>query len=104
MADQPVDALVEVLLQVAALSDADVRDALIDETAAVLRRKHTPRRTPDARGDLLSLINSYDLLTGGLVVFTHIVADHHPDPPALRALDLAREIRGPLLLSAPDRR
>lgn len=102
-AEQPLDALVDVLLQVAALSDADVRDTLVDETAAALRRKYTTRRTSDARKDLLSLVHSLDLLSGGVVTFTRIVAEHHPVDPARAAVALAGELRGPLLLSAPDR-
>lgn len=104
MTDRPLDALVDVLLQVAALSGADARDALVDECGAELRRKVSARRSPDARADLLSLINSYALLTGGLVTFTHLVAHYHPEPSAERALALAREMRGSALLSVPDRR
>ncbi|MEV4516686.1 FxSxx-COOH system tetratricopeptide repeat protein [Dactylosporangium sp. NPDC049525] len=102
-AEEPLAALVDVLLQVNALSDANVRDILVEETAAVLRRKFTSRRTPDARDDLLSLIHSLDLLSGGVVTFTRVVAGHHPLPPALRAAKLAGDIRGDLLLSGPDR-
>ncbi|GAA2629086.1 hypothetical protein Adu01nite_65060 [Paractinoplanes durhamensis] len=44
------------------------------------------------------------MLSGGLEVFVGIVADRYRGPAVLRALDQAREIRGPLLLSEPDRR
>jgi tetratricopeptide (TPR) repeat protein len=103
MAGKPLNALVEMLLQVAPLSDGDVRDRMVEDTAAVLRRNYTTRRTSDVRGDLMSLVHSYDLLTGGLIAFTGIVADWFPEPPALRASELARERRGLFLLSAPDR-
>ncbi|MET7420112.1 FxSxx-COOH system tetratricopeptide repeat protein [Dactylosporangium sp. NPDC005555] len=102
-AEQPLDALVAVLLQVNALSDANVRDTIVDETAVALRRKYTTRRTSDARKDLLSLVHSLDLLSGGVVAFTRIVADSHPVEPALRASAMADELRGVLLLSEPDR-
>jgi hypothetical protein len=65
-ADQPLDALVDLFLQVEALSDGGARDRAVDETAVALRREYTTLRTPDAQSDLLSLIHSYDLLTGTL--------------------------------------
>lgn len=104
MTDKPLDALVDLLLQVDALSDGSVRDRVVDETAAALRRKFTTRRNPDARTDLLSLIHSYDLLSGAVVIFLGIVVDRCPEAPARQALSLARERQGTLLLSEPDRR
>jgi tetratricopeptide (TPR) repeat protein len=103
-AEKPLDALVDLLLQVDALSDGSVRDRAVDETAAALRRKYTTRRTPDAQSDLLSLIHSYDLLSGAIVIFTGLIAERYPEPAALDALRHARERRGTLLLSGPDRR
>ncbi|GLW28312.1 FxSxx-COOH system tetratricopeptide repeat protein [Actinoplanes regularis] len=96
-------ALVEVLLQVPALADANVRDAVVDETTAVLRRKFTPRRTPQPHADLVALVDSYGSLTGGLIAFTRIVAQRHPGAEATRAAELARELQGQLLLSDADR-
>ncbi|BCY13277.1 hypothetical protein L3i22_083650 [Actinoplanes sp. L3-i22] len=37
------------------------------------------------------------------MIFTQVVADHHQEPAATRVAELARELRGPLLLSPPDR-
>src|SRR3954451_15851440 len=102
MAAKPLDALVEVLLQVSALTDADRRDALVSETATALRRRYTTRRSADARTDLSSLINSYATLSGGLITFAGIVAERHPGPEADRARERVRTIEGSLLLSEPD--
>ncbi|MFI5910254.1 FxSxx-COOH system tetratricopeptide repeat protein [Dactylosporangium sp. NPDC051541] len=103
MADRSLDALLEVLLQVPALSDANARDALVDETGTVLRRRHSTRRSPDKHADLLSLIHSYDALSGGLTTFTRVVTAHHQHPAADRARELARARQEPGLLSAHDR-
>ncbi|MBB2946642.1 tetratricopeptide (TPR) repeat protein [Actinoplanes lutulentus] len=49
------------------------------------------------------MINSFDLLSGATVIFTRVVADHHPEAAALRAAEIALDLRRPLLLSRPDR-
>ncbi|MEV4133202.1 FxSxx-COOH system tetratricopeptide repeat protein [Dactylosporangium sp. NPDC049742] len=103
MSQAPQDALVDVLLQVDAMSQADERDLVVDWATAALRRKHTHRRSADARLDLLSLIHSFDALSGGLAAFTSIIADRHPSEPSVRAAAMARESRGTSLLSEPDR-
>ncbi|MEU4689073.1 FxSxx-COOH system tetratricopeptide repeat protein [Actinoplanes sp. NPDC023714] len=100
---KPLDALTDVLLQVEALSDGDARDRAVDRCGALLRRRSATRRFPDAHRDLSSLIRSYDLLSGATVIFTEVVAEQHPEPAALRAAEIARELRGSLLLSPPDR-
>jgi tetratricopeptide (TPR) repeat protein len=96
-------ALVEILLQVPALSNSRARDVVVDETEAVLRRKFNLRRTPQPRADLTALVNSYANLSGGLVAFTRVIGEHHADPAAERAAATAREFQGDALLSGPDR-
>jgi len=91
------------LLQVPALTNGHARDAVVDETEAMLRRKFNLRRTPQPRADIVALVSSYTAVSGGLVAFTRAVADHHADPAAVRAGELALEIRGESLLSDPDR-
>jgi tetratricopeptide (TPR) repeat protein len=103
-ADSPLDALVDLLCEVDGLSNTDVRDALVDATSVALHRKHALRRTSASRQDLSSMVHTFNALSGGLMTFTGIIAERHPHPSAVRAAELAREIRGQLLLSESDRR
>lgn len=95
--------LIELLSRVPAMADSRTRDAVVDETELVLLRKIAPRRTIQPVADITGLVNSYAVLSGGLVAFTGVIVAHTGDPDAIRADELAREMRGESLLSGPDR-
>src|SRR4051794_28758731 len=104
MSNHPSSALVEVLLQIPALSDANVRSRLVELTGRALRRGLDPRRASEAAPDLLAIVDSCAAVSGGLLTLARTTGAEHPGPAAARAAELARELQGGRLLSDPDRR
>ncbi|GIF49513.1 hypothetical protein Afe04nite_40520 [Asanoa ferruginea] len=61
------------------------------------------QRHDDAKRDLQAILASCHACSGGLKTFTQIILRHHRGDESAKAATLARDINGPMLLSAPDR-
>jgi len=98
-----VDLFVNALLQVPQLADSDVRDALLEELKAALRRPLDATRFAESRLDLAALTNACLEFSGGLRTFARVLRRRYPNEATSRVTALADELLGPGLLSPSDR-
>ena len=99
----PLNSVLEALLRVPALADSDVRDARVEDLRRALRRSLEIKRYVDTRRDLLSILAACQTCSGGLRTFARIVQSHHRADASNRAVSLADELTGPVVLSSHDR-
>jgi tetratricopeptide (TPR) repeat protein len=99
----PLNSVLEALLRVPALADSDVRDARVEDLRRALRRPVEIKRYVDTRRDLLSILAACQTCSGGLRTFARIVQSHHRVDASNRAVSLADELTGPVVLSSHDR-
>jgi tetratricopeptide (TPR) repeat protein len=98
-----LDNLLGALLQVPGLADSDDRDAQVEELTRRLGRSLDAVRFADARPDLSSILAACEACTGGLPTFVRIVHRRHPGDASARAVELADQAVGTVVLSTPDR-
>jgi hypothetical protein len=96
--------LLDGLLAVRALHDPDLRNLYVTELEAHLGRALNLSRFPDARHDLLSVVNACVSCTGGLRSFVRIIRGFHGDSAPVATVErLVDDLGRGMLLATGDR-